>query len=322
MLVHAIPTNTTQEFAADVLAGLTRPGQKELPSKYLYDNVGSALFEVISHLPEYGLTRADERLLRRHADEIVDRLGGPIAVAELGSGSGKKTRWLLEAFCRRQRTSYYPVEISRSALVMCERELRDIDSISIVGFEREYLDGLLEVAAYRKSEQRLFVLFLGSTIGNFDRPAGVKFLDEVRRILEPGDCLLLGTDLEKSNSQLLAAYDDELGVTAAFNLNLLARVNRELGGDFDLREFTHLATINHEARSVEMHLLSKRRQTVNIPAAEVVVEFLAGETIWTESSHKYSIDEVVETARQAGFRCEAQWIDEEWPFAENLLVAQ
>jgi L-histidine N-alpha-methyltransferase len=322
MLVHAIPTNATQEFAADVLAGLTRPGQKELPSKYLYDNVGSALFEVISHLPEYGLTRADERLLRRHADEIVDRLGGPVAVAELGSGSGKKTRWLLEAFCRRQQTSYYPVEISRSALVMCERELRDIDAISIVGFEREYLDGLLEVAAYRKSGQRLFVLFLGSTIGNFDRPAGVKFLAEVRRILEPGDCMLLGTDLEKSTAQLLAAYDDELGVTAAFNLNLLARVNRELGADFDLREFAHLATINREARSVEMHLLSKRRQTVSIPAAEVVVEFLEGETIWTESSHKYSIDEVVETTRQAGFRCEAQWIDEEWPFAENLLVAE
>jgi L-histidine N-alpha-methyltransferase len=322
MLVHAIPTNATQEFAADVLAGLTRPGQKELPSKYLYDNVGSALFEVISHLPEYGLTRADERLLRRHADEIVDRLGGPVAVAELGSGSGKKTRWLLEAFCRRQQTSYYPVEISRSALVMCERELRDIDAISIVGFEREYLDGLLEVAAFRKSGQRLFVLFLGSTIGNFDRPAGEKFLAEVRRILEPGDCLLLGTDLEKSTAQLLAAYDDELGVTAAFNLNLLARVNRELGADFDLREFVHLATINHEARSVEMHLLSKRRQAVSIPAAEVVVEFLEGETIWTESSHKYSIDEVVETTRQAGFRCEAQWIDEEWPFAENLLVAE
>jgi L-histidine Nalpha-methyltransferase len=322
MLVHAIPTNATQEFAVDVFAGLARPGQKELPSKYLYDNVGSALFEVISHLPEYGLTRADERLLRRHADEIVDRLAGPVAVAELGSGSGKKTRWLLEAFCRRQRTSYYPVEISRSALVMCERELRDIDAISIVGFEREYLDGLLEVAAYRKIGQRLFVLFLGSTIGNFDRPAGLKFLTEVRSILEPGDSLLLGTDLEKPSSQLLAAYDDELGVTAAFNLNLLARVNRELDGDFDLREFVHLATINHEARSVEMHLLSKRRQTVSIPAAEVVVEFLEGETIWTESSHKYSIDEVVETARQAGFRCEAQWIDEEWPFAENLLVAQ
>lgn len=322
MLVHAIPTNAAYEFAADVRAGLTRSGQKELPSKYLYDNVGSALFEVISHLPEYGLTRADERLLRRHADEIVDRLAGPVAVAELGSGSGKKTRWLLEAFCRRQRTSYYPVEISRSALVMCERELSDIDAISIVGFEREYLDGLLEVAAYRKSGQRLVVLFLGSTIGNFDRPAGLKFLAEVQRILEPGDSLLLGTDLEKPSAQLLGAYDDELGVTAAFNLNLLARTNRELGADFDLRQFAHLARINHEARSVEMHLLSKRRQIVSIPAAEIVIEFLEGETIWTESSHKYSAGEIVETARNAGFRCETQWIDEQWPFAENLLIAE
>jgi L-histidine N-alpha-methyltransferase len=321
MLVHAIPSYATNEFVTDVRAGLTRAGQKELPSKYLYDNVGSALFEVISHLPEYGLTRADERLLRRHADEIVDRVAGPVAVAELGSGSGKKTRWLLEAFCRRQRTSYYPVEISRSALVMCERELSDIDAISIVGFEREYLDGLLEVAAYRKSGQRLFVLFLGSTIGNFDRPAGVKFLSEVRRILETGDSLLLGTDLEKPSAQLLGAYDDELGVTAAFNLNLLARVNRELDADFDLREFAHLAKINHEARSVEMHLQSRRRQIVRIPAAEVVVEFLEGETIWTESSHKYSAGEVVETARNSGFRCETQWIDEQWPFAENLLIA-
>jgi L-histidine N-alpha-methyltransferase len=321
MLVHAIPTDASYEFAADVRAGLTRPGQKELPSKYLYDNVGSALFEVISHLPEYGLTRADERLLRRHADEIVDRLAGPVAVAELGSGSGKKTRWLLEALCRRQRTSYYPVEISHSALVMCEKELRDIDRISIVGFEREYLDGLLEVAAYRKSGQRLFVLFLGSTIGNFDRPAGVKFLAEVRHILQPGDALLLGTDLEKPSAQLLAAYDDELGVTAAFNLNLLSRVNRELGADFDLREFVHVAKINTEARSVEMHLRSQRRQLVSIPAAEIVVEFGEGETIWTESSHKYSAGEMIETARNAGFRCENQWIDEQWPFAENLLIA-
>jgi dimethylhistidine N-methyltransferase len=322
MLVHAIPTNATCEFAADVRAGLTRPGQKELPSKYFYDDVGSALFEVISHLPEYGLTRADERLLRRYSNEIVDRVVGPVAVAELGSGSGKKTRWLLEALCRRQRTLYYPVEISPSALAMCERELGNIDSISIVGFEREYLQGLLEVAAYRQSGQRLFVLFLGSTIGNFDRPAGVKFLCEVRRILEPGDSLLLGTDLEKPSAQLLPAYDDELGVTAAFNLNLLARINRELDADFDLNQFTHVAQINQHARSVEMHLRSMRKQTVSIPAAEIVVEFQEGETIWTESSHKYSAEEIVVTATCAGFRCETQWIDEQWPFAENLLIAE
>src|SRR6058998_422158 len=165
MLVHAITANVTDEFAAEVRAGLSRT-RKELPSKYLYDDVGSALFEVICHLPEYGLTRADERLLRRHASDIVDRVGGPVAVAELGSGSGRKTRWLLEAFARQQRISYYPIEISQSALVMCEKELRDIDSISILGFEREYLVGLLEVAAYRKQGQRLLVLFLGSTIGN------------------------------------------------------------------------------------------------------------------------------------------------------------
>ena len=322
MLVHAMPSDATYDFATDVRDGLTRRGQKELPSKYLYDDVGSALFEVISRLPQYGLTRADERLLRRHADEIVDRLAGPVAVAELGSGSGKKTRWLLEAFCRRQRTSYYPVEISRSALLMCERELSDIDAISIVGFEREYLDGLLEVASYRKSGQRLVVLFLGSTIGNFDRPAGVKFLGAVRSILQPGDSLLLGADLEKPAAQLLGAYDDELGVTAAFNLNLLARTNRELGADFDLREFNHLAKINYDVRSVEMHLQSQRRQVVSIPAAEVSIEFEEGETIWTESSHKYSAEEIVETARDAGFRCEAQWIDEQWPFSENLLIAE
>ncbi len=322
MLVHTIITNATHEFAAEVRAGLTRIGQKELPSKYLYDDVGSALFEVISHLPEYGLTRADERLLRRHAYEIVDRLPGPVAVAELGSGSGKKTRWVLEALSRRQRTFYYPVEISRSALAMCERELGDIDSVSIVGFEREYLDGLLEVAARRNSNQRLLVLFLGSTIGNFDREAALKFLMEVRRILEPGDSLLLGTDLEKSESQLIPAYDDELGVTAAFNLNLLARINRELGADFDLRHFVHTARVNNCARSVEMHLLSTRRQKVSIPAADAAIEFLAGETIWTESSHKYSAAEVCESARKTGFRCDAQWIDEQWPFAENLLVAE
>lgn len=322
MIVQTVTPNASYEFAADVRTGLTQLKQKELPSKYLYDDVGSALFEVICHLPEYGLSRADERLLHRHGCDIVERLPANIAVAELGSGSGKKTRQVLEALCRRQRTRYYPIEISRSALVMCERELSDIDCISILGFEREYLDGLLEVAAERRPGQHLLVLFLGSTIGNFDPPAGIHFLKQVRNILQPGDSLLLGTDLEKSSSQLLAAYDDELGVTAAFNLNLLARINRDLEADFNLDHFEHLAKINYEARSVEMHLCSKRRQTVNIPAAELAVEFQEGETIWTESSHKYSPQEVFHMARIAGFRCEVQWIDEQWPFAESLLIAE
>jgi L-histidine N-alpha-methyltransferase len=321
MLTHAITADPIYELAADVRAGLTQPNQKELPSKYLYDEVGSALFEVISVLPEYGLTRADERLLRRHAHDIVRKLPKPVIVAELGSGSGKKTRWILEALSRGQHTSYCPIEISPSALAMCRRELGDIDAVSIVGFEREYLDGLLEVAARREEGEHLLVLFLGSTIGNFDRPAGIRFLREVRRILRPGDSLLLGTDLEKPLPQLLEAYDDPLGVTAAFNLNLLARINRELGADFDLQQFAHEARFNRETRRVEMHLRSKRKQVVTIPEAELSVTLLGGETIWTESSHKYSLAEMFEIARSTGFRCQAQWTDEEWPFAENLLVA-
>ncbi len=322
MLVHAITPNPAYEFAEEVRLGLAKPGQKELPSKYLYDDIGSALFEVISHLPEYGLTRADDRLLRRHAQEIIDRVPGPAVVAELGSGSGKKTRWLLEALSRRQRTFYHPIEISRAALVRCQQELRDLDSVSILGYEREYLDGLVEIAAHRKRGQHLFVLFLGSTIGNFDRDAGIEFLAAIRRILRPGDSLLLGTDLEKPVYQLTAAYDDKLGVTAAFNLNLLARINRELDADFDLDQFVHEVKVNSHARSVEMHLRSQRAQSVTIPIANLVVQFEEGETIWTESSHKYSAEEIFDMAGYADFRCDAQWIDSEWPFAENLLIAE
>src|ERR1700758_5887049 len=219
MLTHAITAHPASDFAADVRAGLLKP-QKELLSKYLYDDVGSGLFEVISVLPEYGLTRADERVLRENAYDIVERLPKPVIVAELGSGSGKKTRWILKALCRRQHTAYCPIEISPTALAMCKRELGDMDSISIVGFEREYLDGLAEVAARRKSNQHLLVLFLGRTIGNFDRPAGIEFLKSIRRSLCAGDSLLLGTDLLKPIPDLLDAYDDALGVTAAFNRNL------------------------------------------------------------------------------------------------------
>jgi L-histidine Nalpha-methyltransferase len=322
MLLQASSTNLSYDFASDVRAGLMRAGQKQLPSKYLYDEIGSTLFEVISHLPEYGLTRADERLLRRHAPEIVDAVPGLVAVAELGSGSGRKTRWILESLSRRQRTSYYPIEISHSALVMCERELGDIDSVNILGFEREYLDGLLEVAALRRENQHLMVLFLGSTIGNFSRDAGIEFLSSLRGALQSGDSLLLGTDLEKPASQLIRAYDDKLGVTAAFNLNLLARINRELDADFDLNEFVHQARVNHGARRVEMHLCSRRNQRVRIAGAEAVIDFSAGESIWTESSHKYAADEIPFLAAQAGFRCTQQWIDSEWPFAENLLIAE
>ncbi len=314
--------NAPAEFATDVCRGLTKAGQKELPSKYLYDALGSRLFEAICELPEYGLTRADERLLRGYAHEMIAHIPGPVAVAEMGSGSGKKTRWILEAVSRHRPTSYYPIEISATALAMCQRELSDIDAVSIVGFEREYLDGLLEVASRRQRGQRILVLFLGSTIGNFDSPADIRFLREVRLILQPGDALLLGTDLEKPIGQLIRAYDDPLGVTAAFNLNLLARINRELNADFVLGQFEHESRFNFETRSVEMHLRSTRDQLVAVRESGISVTLRENETIWTESCHKYSADEVTSMAADAGFRCDAQWIDREWPFAENLLIAE
>ena len=321
MLTASLPIRHVSEFSADVRESLTKAGQRELPSKYLYDEVGSALFEAICVLPEYGLTRADARLLEKYSREIVGRLPSPIQVAELGSGSGKKTRWILEALSRRQRTYYYPIEISPSALAACAKELGQIDLVSVVGHEQPYLEGLRTVAEGRGERDHLLVLFLGSTIGNFDRDAGEEFLSEMREILQPGDALLLGTDLEKSIELQLLAYDDPAGVTAAFNLNLLARINRELGADFDLSSFRHQARWNRVERRIEMHLRSMCRQTVHVPAASLRFMLDEEETIWTESSHKYQGEEIPEMAERTGFRCDGQWIDREWPFAQNLLIA-
>src|SRR5216110_1485945 len=288
MATPALSLRHVSAFAADVRESLTKPGQRELPSKYLYDEVGSALFETICVLPEYGLTRADARLLEKYAGEIVSKLPSPVQVAELGSGSGKKTRWILEALSRRQKTYYYPIEISPFALEACEKELGHIDMVSIVGYEQPYLEGLRTVAEGRAEEDHLLVLFLGSTIGNFDRDAGETFLREMREILQPGDALLLGTDLEKDVELQMLAYDDPAGVTAAFNLNLLARINRELGADFDLDRFEHVVCYDRAERRIEMHLCSTVRQSVRISRADLGVTFQAGETIWTESSHKYA----------------------------------
>ena len=216
---------------------------------YLYDELGTALFEAITLLPEYGLTRAEERLLRRHAGVMLEHLPPPLVVVELGSGSGRKTRWILEALAEREPVEYFPIDISSAALVRCHQELGNLGAVSMVGLEKSFLEGLQEVAARRRPDQTLLVLFLGSSIGNFDSPAAEHFLREIRRCLNPGDALLLGTDLEKSVSDMLLAYDDPMGVTAAFNLNLLARINRELGGDFRLRHFEHDVRYQEHASS-------------------------------------------------------------------------
>lgn len=309
------------DFIRDVRAGLGKSGQKELPSSYLYDEIGAALFEAITLLPEYGLTRADARLLESHAEDLARRLPVSLMVAELGSGSGRKTRWILEALTGRRPLEYHPIDISRTALVKCRGELSRIPGVTLIEMEQSYLDGLSTVVAGRQAGQSVLVLFLGSTIGNFDREEAVDFLRQVRAHLEPGDALLLGTDLVKPVDQLLAAYNDATGVTAAFNLNVLARINRELGGEFVLADFEHRATYNQGKHRIEMHLRSKCRQQARIGDAGLTVSLAEGETIWTESSHKFCVEDVSAMASGSGFRPMVQWIDDEWPFAESLLMA-
>jgi L-histidine N-alpha-methyltransferase len=321
MSAQGIQHGLQADFIRDVQAGLGKSGQKELPSSYLYDEIGAALFEAITLLPEYGLTRADARLLELHAAELARCLPVSLVVAELGSGSGRKTRWILEALAGRRPLDYYPIDISRPALVKCRGELGRIPGVTLIEMERPYLDGLDAVVAERQSGQSVIVLFLGSTIGNFDQAGAVDFLRQVRARLEPGDALLLGTDLVKPVDQLLAAYNDAIGVTAAFNLNILARINRELGGEFALADFEHRAIYNHGRRRIEMYLRSKCRQQAKIRDAGLMVRLAEGETIWTESSHKFRLEDVNAMAQGAGFSPSIQWTDEEWPFAESLLMA-
>jgi L-histidine N-alpha-methyltransferase len=307
------------EFAQDVRAGLTRTGQKTLSCQYLYDDIGSALFDAITYLPEYGLTRADSRIIQTHARKLVAGLPGNVVVAELGSGTGSKTRPILEQLGRRQIVVYYPIDVSPVALDRCARELGPLGAV--VPLESSYLEGLREVAGRRDPGQTLLLLFLGSTIGNFEPEAAIDFLLAVRLCLAPGDALLLGTDLVKPVEQLLAAYNDPTGVTAAFNLNVLGRINRELDADFDLRQFEHVVRYSEEAQRIEMHLRSRVYQIVSIRKADLIVDFVPNETICTEASHKFRPEQIATLARTAGFRLEQQWIDSQWPFAENLLVA-
>jgi L-histidine N-alpha-methyltransferase len=308
------------EFARAVRTGL-RKTQKELPAQYLYDAVGSALFEVITLLPEYGVTRAEERLIREHSQEMEWRLASVTDVAELGSGSGRKTRPILEAIARRQEcVSYCAIDVSAAALASCRRQLDGLPGVRVRSLQQSYLEGLRQFREDRTASSRLLVLFLGSSIGNFQRDETTVFLHQVRECLRPGDALLLGTDLIQSPDRLLAAYDDPAGVTAAFNLNLLARINRELDGDFQLRNFCHEARWSPDAARIEMHLVSRISQVVTIAGAGCRISFAEGETIWTESSHKFDPAEMPRLAERTGFVSLAQWTDRGWPFAENLWI--
>ncbi len=316
------PTQPDEQFADHVCEGLSHPGQKWLSARYLYDDVGSALFEAITALPEYGLTRADARLLQTHAEEIVGDGPDPLRIIELGSGSGLKTRWVLEAaVARAGAVRYAPIDVSPFALELCRKTLESISGVEITPENDSYLPGLRRAVEKRNRHERVTVLFVGSTIGNFPRADATQFLIDVRSALREGDGLLLGTDLVQPPERLLLAYDDPAGVTAAFNRNLLSRINRELDGDFDVRAFAHEARFDASESRVEMHLCATRAQSVRIGALNASFRFARGETIWTESSYKFTPQSVRELAASGGFACHSQWIDDDWPFAESLLVA-
>jgi L-histidine Nalpha-methyltransferase len=307
------------EFAHEVRRDLALT-PKQLQSKYFYDALGSSLFEAICHLPWYRITKAELGLLRRHADAIVSRFPAPTAVLELGCGSGEKLAIVAEAGAKRGTVEKVQlVDISPTAIEASTRALRRFRELSVVGYRTTYANGLRLVAKERRDDAATLVLFLGSNIGNLDPPADEEFLTTIRETLRGGDGLLIGTDLVKPETDLLLAYDDPLGVTAAFNKNLLVRINRELGGLFEIGAFEHRAIWNGDARRVEMHLVSTRDQIVRIPGARCTVSLRQNESIWTESSYKYEPRSVLDLGARAGFDAWAQWVDPEARFALTLF---
>ena len=310
-------------FAEDVRFGLTSSPKFLLP-KYFYDELGSRLFEAITALPEYYLTRAEAEILGARAGEMAAALGGPVWLVELGSGDGQKTRLVIEALLALQgKLEYVPVDISESAVEASSRSLLfSYPDLRITAYIGEYQTALRMIRKERAGPGRTLVLFLGSTLGNLDPAERLALLHDVRHLLNPGEGFLLGTDLKKSESVLLPAYNDPLGVTAAFNLNLLARINRELGGELDLTSFRHRALYNREEGRVEMHLESRRAQTAAIGALGLEVSFVQGETIHTENSYKFDLDQVAALAAETGFELRRTWMDTEERFASNLLVAR
>jgi len=299
-------------FAGAVAESL-RQRPRQLPTRYLYDALGSALFDAICRLPWYRVTRAEATLLAAHADAILAPLARPVSVVELGCGNGEKLAALIE----QARTTVHRahlVDISSAALVSAHARVSTLPDVLVTTFEGTYEEGLERLPA-EHHEGGCLALFLGSNIGNFDPQTARGLLRRLRCSLRPGDALLIGTDLVKPERELQLAYDDPLGVTAAFNRNLLRRVNEELDGDFDLDGFAHRAVWNAQERRVEMRLVSTRRQRVRIAAADLDVTFEPDEWIWTESSYKYEPDAVLQEGREAGFAGADQWIDQDARFA-------
>jgi L-histidine Nalpha-methyltransferase len=307
-------------FDQAVRSGLT-DSPKHLPCRFLYDERGSKLFEAICRVPEYYLTRAEEEIICARAQEISARFGDEVRLVDLGSGSSKKTRVLISELLRQgKRVRYMPIDISPTALENASQKLlRDHSQLEITAVMGEYTEGL-KVLSEAATEPKL-VLWLGSNIGNLDRSEAANFLELIRKILTPEDCLLVGIDLHKDRSILENAYNDSAGVTSRFSQNILARINREFGGEFDLSRFRHHAFYNDHQNRIEISLVSDRSQQVRIPGLDLRIAFDAGEAIHTEHSYKYSFAQIEDLTLAVDMRLERQWLDARGLFSLNMLTA-
>ncbi len=315
---RVVPDAALDGLAADVAASLAR-SPRTLPSQYLYDDLGSALFDAICHLPWYRITRTERRLIATHGPAIFRRASPISRIVELGPGSGEKLALLIASGAPAAALSaVHLVDVSGAALALATSAVSGATDARIVCHEAAYESGLRSATA-PATPGRTLVVFLGSNIGNFDPSDARALLRRIRTSLTPGDMILIGVDLVKPERDLLLAYDDPLGVTAAFNRNLLVRLNRELDANFDLDQFTHKAVWNAADSRVEMHLVSATRQRIRIPGAGLDFTMDAGETIWTESSYKYRLDDLASLLADAGFRIDEQWIEDGFALAQGGL---
>jgi L-histidine N-alpha-methyltransferase len=317
-----LPAFASTPIAVEGFTGLT--GEPKTLSPWLfYDEAGSRLFEEITELPEYYVTRTERRILAEHADEIISAAAGgrDLSMIELGAGTATKTGLLLNAAVRLQGgVTYYPIDVSQTALDEARSRLEaELPEVTVEPIVADYTEGMRQNSTVQSG--RRLVLYIGSSIGNFSPEDAVEVLRGVRSQLSPGDCLLLGTDMVKDAQTLHAAYDDAAGVTARFNMNVLTRINRELEGNFDLRLFRHQARWNARESRVEMHLESLLPQKVAIRALDLEVRFLPDETIHTENSYKFTDESVLELLTRAGFRSRQQWSDADKWFTVYLAAA-
>ena len=310
----------TDSFAADVRTGLSS-SPKILSPRYFYDDLGSILFEAICALDEYYVMRAEDEILRRSSDEIIGSLPVPLRLVELGCGTAIKTRHLIEAALLRQaELSYLPIDIDEATLRATSEALAsEYAALRIVGISASFEDALRELPSLLSAQQPTLVLFLGSTIGNLEPKAQRELLRSIRRALRSDDALLLGADTVKSEEVLIPAY--VLGVTAAFNRNVLLRINRELRGTFDVRTFRHEARYDRQRQRIEMHLVSNTSQRVAVAAAGIEIDFAEGESIHTESSYKFTSDAIELLAHDTQFRVARRWTDDRGWYGDSLLVA-